>query len=888
MASDDGHLDENRASAFFSGQLDGAGVAAVETHVDQCNECRTLLSELARTFLARASNVARPSEPGSVLEGPRIPVSGDAVGRYVIIERIGAGGMGLVYSAYDPELGRRVAVKVLRHTARTDPTEKRLLREAQLLARLVHPNVVTVYDVGTIDGQLFLAMELVDGGTVYDWLRTEPRSWRQIRDVFVDAGRGLEAAHQAGVVHRDFKPENVLVGTNGRVCVTDFGLSRAPGDDATASSPSPSPPWPSPGKLTETGAVLGTPAYMAPEQRNGVADERSDQYSFCVALSEALDGKLPAAQGLPPVLAHSGLAPVPVPKRIRRAVERGLSANPADRFPTMHALLHALAWDPLVQRRRLTVGAVALLLLLVTAGAVGRSVLQSRACAGGPARWASVLPAARRDQLVAMRDRRVASVNPALKEEERSRWGRFLSALDDYQRAWLASYTDACEATVLRRDQSAELLDVRMGCLDARLASGDAFANLLERGDQDIELELDLHGSALLPIADCNDRAELNEPQHLPPDPAARARVTALRRQVASATTLEFGGALKEARAGAIKAVAEARAVGYKPALAEALNLVGDLERTAADGAAAERAYTEAALVAEASRSDTQAAAARVALTFVVGSLLDRPADGRKLVPEAQAAIDRIGAERGAELQLVLLNFRSTIAETDHHWDEARALLTQELALVTTANDPAHRRERGATENNFGVLEQRLEHGKEARIHFDRALAIEEPFLGAHHPSVLQVRLNRANLDPATAGAEISLLLPLYDELYGVDQPPMGNFLGSYANVLLCQPETRARAPRCGLTLAANPPGPPSAESPGGHVAARALRRVSVAHRPRRRGRAAAAGRLGIGRTVAAARRELHAAGVRDSRAGAARHGALRRRQGRAGSLAGH
>jgi serine/threonine protein kinase len=284
-------------------------------------------------------------------------------GRYRIVHRIGSGGMGTVYSAFDPTLDRTVALKVLHDKLESGDAEQRLLREAQAMARLSHPNVVTVHDAGMKDGRPYVAMEFVEGYDLRTWLRREKRSWSEIVDMFVAAGDGLAAAHAAGLIHRDFKPGNVMVGNDGRVRVTDFGLARAaeagsreapraspgplatPVADAESSSPLETP-------LTQAGMVLGTPAYMAPEQAlEGRADHRSDQYAFCVSLYVALFGKHPLGEfsNLPEFVAlleTDDVSPPPadhpVPARIVAAIMRGLSRSPEERFPDMNALLHAL------------------------------------------------------------------------------------------------------------------------------------------------------------------------------------------------------------------------------------------------------------------------------------------------------------------------------------------------------------------------------------------------------------------------------------------------------------------------------------------------------------------------------------------------------------------
>jgi eukaryotic-like serine/threonine-protein kinase len=280
--------------------------------------------------------------------------AGTRVGRYVIVDTLGSGGMGVVYRARDPELGRHVALKLVRpngSSAGTAEVRARLVREAQAMAKLAHPNVISVFDVGTVDGDVFVAMELVDGPNLADWLAQTPRSVREIIDVFEQAGRGLEAAHAANLVHRDFKPVNVLVGRDGRVRVLDFGLARLTHDETRASLAA-TQPSPAPGlaSLTHTGALLGTPLFMAPEQfAGGTTEERTDQFGFCVALYHALYNAYPFEGKTVPELMVNVMAGSPTipragkaPVWLQRLVLRGLSVRPDARFPNMTALLAEL------------------------------------------------------------------------------------------------------------------------------------------------------------------------------------------------------------------------------------------------------------------------------------------------------------------------------------------------------------------------------------------------------------------------------------------------------------------------------------------------------------------------------------------------------------------
>ncbi len=299
-----------------------------------------------------APPAALPGGPVARLRPARAAISrGTSISRYVILEPLGEGGMGSVWVAFDPDLDRRVAVKLVRvegvRGAAADEARTRLLREAQALARLSHPNVVAVYDVGTWAGELFVAMELIDGVDLRHWCQSRP-PWRAVIEKFVQAGRGLAAVHDAGLVHRDFKPDNVRVGVDGRVRVLDFGIAWLGHAQRDApESESTSPVATALDRYTMQGAIMGTPAYMAPEQFHGeTADSRSDQFAFCVALYEALAGQRPFAGDDWPALQHAvengHRRPWPpelrLPKAIRRAVERGLALEPRNRLDSMRAL----------------------------------------------------------------------------------------------------------------------------------------------------------------------------------------------------------------------------------------------------------------------------------------------------------------------------------------------------------------------------------------------------------------------------------------------------------------------------------------------------------------------------------------------------------------------
>ncbi|WP_170136359.1 serine/threonine-protein kinase [Nannocystis exedens] len=319
------------------------------------------------------------------------------IGPYRLASRLGAGGMGVVYRAHDPELGRDIALKLM-HPELTGAVE-RIRREARALARLAHPNVVTVFGTGDHEGRFFVAMEFVEGTTLREWLEqvraTRTRdAWRAVLERFLQAARGLQAAHAAGLVHCDFKPENVLVGNDGRVRVVDFGIASPDGMDIRARELADA------GRLDATmrslaGEAAGTPAYMAPEQfRGGPVDARTDQFAFCVALHEALVGARPFAgetlDGLMDAVLHQEPAPLPrrLPRPLRSLIARGLAREPDRRFPDMAAIIEELG-RMLAPRswRLVAAGASALCLAAVVAAVLREPAAPAQPTGPGLLTW---------------------------------------------------------------------------------------------------------------------------------------------------------------------------------------------------------------------------------------------------------------------------------------------------------------------------------------------------------------------------------------------------------------------------------------------------------------------------------------------------------------------
>lgn len=430
------------------------------------------------------------------------------VGRYTLLRRLGQGGMGVVHEAYDPELDRRVAVKLLRPRRGGTTAHIRLLREAQALARLSHPNVVAVHDVGEDDGRVFVAMELVDGPTLKAWSEAEDRDWREIVETFVAAGRGLEAAHATGMVHRDFKPSNVLVPTDGPVRVVDFGLANffVGEPDLDEGAGEARIPSRFDGLLTGTGVALGTPVFMAPEQHAGLrVGPAADQFAFCVSLYEALYDERPFAAENSFALATAVLeqrprrpASVSGPGRLLEIVLKGLEREPDDRFDSMSTLLEALrrvlGRRAAVRRWALGLGVIGLLAVSPVV-----SFATSRACESGSEEIRSIWSDSQRDD-IARSHEKVASLG--------GDGAPVLDRLDDFAGLWVATRVELC--SVHRQGELSDpLFDEGMACLDVRLAGFAEAVHQIETRSAD---ELERAGVAVGKLASpdlCRTRAAL-------------------------------------------------------------------------------------------------------------------------------------------------------------------------------------------------------------------------------------------------------------------------------------------------------------------------------------------------------------------------------------------
>ena len=726
---------------------------------------------------------------------------GATIGRYVVLGLVGRGGMGEVYAAYDPELDRKVAVKLLRvkpgNGVSLNEGRQRTLREAQAIARLSHPNVVVVYDVGTFRDQVFIAMEFVEGNTVTYWLAAQPRSWQEVLRVFRAAGRGLTAAHEKGLVHRDFKPDNVMVGRDGEVRVMDFGLARqvadkpapegapsakrapvmiaehgpasADDDDQMTTillnGPPTGPPTPGPGtdsqpsavfevQLTRTGAMMGTPAYMAPEQFLGTStDARTDQFSFCVALYEALYGERPFSGNtmfaLTTAVVQGQVKEAPasskVPLWVRKVLLRGLKAQADERYPSMHDLIDALGKNPNAARRRfLAAAGVALVPVALTVGVHQSLANHKSICGAGPARLAGIWDLTMAGEPEPARQAAIHSAflhtGKSYANEVYATVNRILSG---YSQSWANMYREACEATNSRGEQSAEVLDLRMTCLQERLGGLRALTDVFSDANGQV-VENAVSAANNLGLLDrCADVPLLRSVVRPPEDPKTRARVAELRQQLAGVKALYDSGRYHEGLKDAPGRIDEVRALGYQPLVAETLFAMGMMYSKSNDVPAAERALVDSYLAADASRDDEVRAEDATNLVWVVGYQEGRYADAQRWAKYADAILQRLGGH--VLLQAWLLNNLGGLFEIRGESEAALRMQQEGLALKERALGRDHP-DVGISEGNLAVVLTALGRNQEALEHVDRSIEILENGLGAGHPDLATQLNNRGEI----------------------------------------------------------------------------------------------------------------------------------------------
>jgi len=606
--------------------------------------------------------------------------------------------MGDVYAAYDRKLGRRVALKLINERSESALASARFDREAQAIARLSHPNVIAIYDAGEFDERAYLAMEFVDGRTLSDWLADELRSWRQIRDVFAAAAEGLAAAHEAGLVHRDFKPQNVMVGRDGSVRVMDFGLAAdvleldAMDSESTAADLTVEPTSRTLA-LTRTGVLLGTPLYMAPEQfLRRKTDSRTDQFSFCVALYEALFGERPFASQSFSTLAGAvvgGQLREPaqkgnVPGFLWKLLVRGLAADPASRFSSMSALLEDLRHDPAKRRRRFAVCVGAAAVLVATAASGQRFASRGeRMCRSGgdmmAAIWEIDVHGARREAI----HRSFLSTGLGFAEDT---WVRVAALLDDYSHRWNEGYTDTCKATHVRGDQSPEVMDLRMTCLEDARRSFKALTDVLRSTDTAALANAIDAARSLAPLERCADTRALLATTRLPAAPATRSQVAALQARLSEVKALAATGQLPTALRQIGPILNDARQLGFKPFLAETLTTRGWIDARSSEYSNPEF-LEEAVWVSLAAGRDDLAADSAGMLVGTIGLEFARPKDAERWFTIAQAILERLGPGHDRSASWVYQG-RALLREQEGRYGEGLADVTRALALKQTALPP--------------------------------------------------------------------------------------------------------------------------------------------------------------------------------------------------------
>jgi serine/threonine-protein kinase len=750
-------------------------------------------------------------------EWPRsqLPVPGQRlVNRYAVLQVLGEGGMGVVLAAYDERLDRRVALKLLRQVyADNSLLEARLMREAQAMARLNHPHVVSVYDSGRLeDGTFFIAMEYVEGVTLKDWCQQEQRSWREVLNAYLEAGRGLAAAHAVDLIHRDFKPTNVLVGHDGRVRVTDFGVARVDASstpDRTASPPSGD--WET--SLTQPGDVVGTPKYLAPELLDGrPADARSDLFSFCVALYEALYQQ-PAFPGdnvnarwesqregrVNPPPAQS-----PVPAWISTRVLRGLQPAPELRPPSLQALISDLEDDPDIKRRArlrfagLLAGATVLVLLALAGWLHG----YTRDCGNLEQQLVGAWDASLRTEM------RQALLSTKLPYAP-STAARVESVLDGYAREWLRLRTEVCKANPMMVGQAQELALLQISCLERRRGQLGSLVKLLARGpDAQLLPQAVQVAQSLPPLDSCMDAHALTTAVPLPQEPAARAQVEALQQRVDQLETLWLTGKFSEGLERSTGLLSQVEALDYAPLRAQLLYNLGRLHDGLGDYVRSEALLRQA--LTQAVRGKDDRLLARV-WNIIIWSAEVRRSQALEVL-ETQKLVLETTSER-AEDEVTRAESLHTLGGVLYkvgRFEEAHARFQQALLLMEKAQGPEHPFV-ADMHNNIGVIHSELGRYEEARASYERSLAIVQKTLGPEHPSVANTLTNlgrtlvRArHLDEAERHLQSGLVL--WQKVVGPGHPQVSETLLGLAEVALARGQPTQALPSLEKALSMDNP----------------------------------------------------------------------------------
>jgi len=674
------------------------------------------------------------------------------IDRFTLIESVGRGGMGEVFAAYDPKLDRRVAIKLVSTAMRAGGGpggQDELMVEARAMAKVSHPNVVSVFEVGVHhpthgEPSVFIAMEFVQGKTLRTWVRDSKPAWPRIVSAYAAAGRGLAAMHAAGLVHRDFKADNVMIDDDGHVRVMDFGLAHdldhAGGGEATVAEL---------GRaleaLTQKGRLAGTPAYMAPEQLEGRrADARSDQFALCVSLYEALWGRRPwdassVTELVIAMLESSDPPPPPrgpVPLRIRRAILRGLSRDSMDRWPGMHALLHALGVSSTRAWRRVALGMVVVATGAAAAWAYGGYARGQRiaACEATGDEIEAAWNDERRQAL------RAALVRTGVSHAETTA-DKTIPWLDEQATQWRRARVETCLDGSVRALWDADMEVRSLWCLDERRMQLESLVDELTLADAEVLKWAVTAATGLASVDPCRDPRAL---ETLVPPPSEQAEAVRLvRADVTRVGALEQAGRFQAGLELARLAVQRAEALEWRPLLAAARFRLGALlYRT---GAHAEAETTLEAAYFEAIEGDAPEVAfdAATELVVVVGtSSSSRHAEGLRWGKHAEMAL--ADAHDGQDLRrATLLNHLAGVHHSAGNDDRAVALLEDALTIRIEALGSDHP-EVAVILSNLAKIRLTSGEVREAKALVERALVTSERVLGPEHPDVGQALMTLA------------------------------------------------------------------------------------------------------------------------------------------------
>ena len=712
---------------------------------------------------------------------------GSVVGRHVLLDKLGSGAMGVVYAAYDPELDRKVALKVLRPRVAGRNGQARLLREAQALGKLAHPHVVAIHDVGMVGSQLWLAMELVEGQTLRAWFR-KPRHWREVLKVMRGAGEGLAAAHAAGLLHRDFKPDNVMVGDDGRARVMDFGLVRVGSEQAptpNGRSRTLSNAGALMAELTVEGSLVGTPAYMPPEQfEETKITAAADQFSFCATLWEALYGERPFAPDARDGVLRSPPKGWSVPGRLRKVCERGLARDPAARWPSMQALLEQLRWISRSRYRRLVALGVAATVLGVTGGlAAGRYTAGPDRCDGAQAEIAGLWGEDRKPEVKA------AILGTGLSYASET-WVRVEDRLDQYAEAWASKHTDVCEATRVREVYGDEELGLRMRCMYERKRALGAVVNTLAVADTTVVHNAVKLVAGLPGFEQCDDLEVLQAQVPPPEDPAVARKVEELRAQLANIDAALNAGAYASGLVEADRMVMRVEALGYGPLQAEAKVLRGLLRERMGRFDGAEHDLLESYMLAMEHQDDNTAFRAIFGFSQLLSVRQARPAEawawGQAAMAHATRSGDRVTVTDALHNLGKVLHVQRKYEQARQYYERALRIQEQELGVDPT--DVA------VILLNLGTVLCDQGEYEQARRYYERALRIREQELGVNHPDVAMGLNNMGTLFHSQGDYErtqpyYERALRIREAALGPDHPDVMNTLSNLGALLYARGE---------------------------------------------------------------------------------------------------